>query len=256
MQALQLLETHIKRTKEYIATGKYREWVEFKSQQIDQEKVKFVKASRVSEIERVYSISIPGEIKYFYEEVGTEKFYDFIHTVDKYFERKEKLLIATQFSKVFAQHILETYLSKSDTEKEYISSEIEIHDTAKSKSPHTSDLFFLMVESCIYFDWSNNKFTLPFLQKEYERLGSDKNLLNHILITWCHCGGCGGILLNTPKKGFEAICEGDEDMIKYNGEEYPFCNSPYNDQLKHHLEEYKTEIERDLSLMSKFNLFC
>ncbi|MGH1388448.1 hypothetical protein [Kordia sp.] len=67
------------------------------------------------------------------------------------------------------------------------------------------------------YDYKNNKFNFPLVQKAYKNLGSDSNYMKVILILWADCGGEGGIIVRGKNTGY---CSGyahiDDSVIVFN----------------------------------------
>ena len=62
---------------------------------------------------------------------------------------------------------------------------------------------YLLTECVTEYNSREDKFSFDFLQTIYQENHRD-DLLIKSWCTWAHCGGCGSIIVNGSKKGYES----------------------------------------------------
>lgn len=179
------------------------------------------------------SISIPNDIKYFYKRIGLDKPNDFYRTVK---QDTANTKYEIQIEAKLALQLVKNYFLLSPDYITEVSKQIELYDTEKERQVCNSDIEYILIEGVRLYELKNNRFLIPFIQKTYEELGSDKYLLKIIIGTWAHCGGWGGIIVDGKNKSFDGGGPHSHFLeIEYKGENYEYNSNFYARAESHHL---------------------
>ena len=230
---------------------KFNEWIEYKSERIQVDRV-LIESEKFTFIESKYNIIFPDYIKFFYSNIGCKES-DLHYQANRMFNAENQELIEYQYTEEFATAIVQEYLKLTIVKKEIIHQEIKSLDKDGSLISYESDLDYLLWEGLVFFNKSKNVFTIPFLQSIYVNLDSDPNLVIENFFTWCHCGGAGGIVLNTSRSGYNASEQwGTGLIIKNNGKEYCYKSNYHQSRCDFHLTEFSAEIESEIIYLETF----
>jgi len=229
----------------------FKEWLEYKREKIQGDRV-LIESEKFNFIESRYNIRFPDYIKFFYSNIGCKES-DFHYQINRMFNAENQTLLDYQYTEEFATVIVQEYLKKTIDEKEIIHEEIKSVDKDGALMSYDSDLKYLLWEGLAFFNKDKNVFTIPFLQKTYFDLNSDPDLVIENFFTWCHCGGAGGIVLNTSRSGYNAGEQwGDGLTITCNGKEYDYKSNFHLSRSDFHLTEFIDEIESETIYLERF----
>lgn len=103
---------------------------------------------------------------------------------------------------------------------------LEMYDNSfykgKKMTPSLDSIKLIIEEILFYlndYDYKENKFKFPLIQKAYENLKLDYNEMKLILILSADCGGEGGIIVRGRNVGFDSGYPHSEfSEIEFNGE--------------------------------------
>jgi len=223
-------------------------WIEHKKKIIQKER-KVISIEKFKKIEIDYNIKFPNDIVFFHTNIGNLDT-DFHNMINRMSTTKNQGLIEYHYSKIFAEKIIITYLNKTPEEKYKLKDEIPL--TYLNAYETVLDIF--LWGGVDFYDKKTNSFSLSLLQEVYKKLKSDTNLIIENFFTWCHCGGGGGFILNTNKKGFGSGEQwGDGLSIEYKGNNYTY-KSDFNYKLnKYYLENDIEIIKSELSELENFS---
>lgn len=89
--------------------------------------------------------------------------------------------------------------------------------------------------SVIDYNYIENKFKFPLIQKAYENIGSKTEELKVILILWTHCGGEGGIIVRGRNIGFDSgYAHGDFSVVNFKDKKYEYSGFLFEEDEKIH----------------------
>lgn len=197
-----------------------------------------------------HGIKLPDELIYFCSQIGCGE-NDFTSQIKYYLGNDVKPTVLVHFSEKFAKLVCEKYHNLSGKEKEYLSNEIEKIDNGRFLSQYQREIDYLLVEGTSTYDLGKDIFSLSFLDKIYQE-NYDENLLIKSLLMWAHCGGCGSIILNTTKKGYNSgEMFGHFLEIEYRGKKYEYHSNYWIATERHHLEEYQDLIDKEIILLEE-----
>ncbi|WP_028980656.1 hypothetical protein [Sporocytophaga myxococcoides] len=249
---LSLLNEHREHLDNLIKRNTYDKWKKYKETNLTDANISCISKEDFDSIEAKHGISIPKEIKYFYQEIGCPKD-DFYYQINRMISADNQLILMFQYSEAFATALIQYYLKLSNVELILLSKEIEAIDERGLYKSYTDTLEYLLSETQDFYDFRKQRFNIPFLQKIYETFDNKDNLLVHLFVTWIHCGGAGGVILNTNKKGYLGGCvHGDWLKITIDGTDYWYNSNCFVNTEKHYLIPHKEAIIKDLELIRKF----
>jgi len=249
---LSLLNEHSEHLDNLIKRGTYDKWRVYKESYLTGTNTSFIGKEDFESIEVKHGISIPNEIKYFYKEIGCPKD-DFYYQISRMLNADNQMISMLQYSEGFAKTLIQYYLNLSSVELTLLSKEVEAFDEMELYKSYTSLLEYLLLETQGFYDFRKQKFNIPALQKVYETFDNKDNLIVHLFVTWIHCGGAGGIILNTNKSGYSGGCMHGEGLkIEINGTEYMYNSNCFAASEKHYLIPHREAILKDLEQIRKF----
>jgi hypothetical protein len=121
------------------------------------------------------------------------------------------------------------------------------------KSSNLHDNNVLIEFSDFEFIEKENYFSISFLQKIYADLNSNFDLIIENFFTWCHCGGAGGIVLNSFRKGYDGGEQWGEGLtISYKGKEFDYKSNYHQRRLNFHLDKFIDNIECENKNIEQF----
>ncbi|MBO9702043.1 MAG: hypothetical protein J7604_17680 [Sporocytophaga sp.] len=247
-----LIEEHKAHVEALIKRNTYKQWKQYKEIHQTDNNSAFIRKEDFESIEVKHSISIPEDIKYFYQEIGGNQD-DFYFQINRMLSADNQLMLMFQYSEAFATALIQYYLKLSSVELTLLSKEIEAFDETKLYKSYSSLLEYLLLESQGFYDLRKQKFNIPILQKIYETFDNKDNLIIHLFVSWIHCGGAGGIILNTNKCGYSGgFMHGEGLKITIDGTEYMYNSNCFIATEKHYLISYKETILKDLEQIRKF----
>lgn len=245
----QLLNLHQQLLSEIKAKGKSNIWESYKSKKIKSSNYVIFEQQDIINLDTMKGLKLPSEICYFYTEIGcsandlTNKLKCIIE------ERCDRIDYEFAMSEEFAQIILKKYFSLTTEERQRLTDKIADYDTHNFVSQYTSEIEYLLIESASHFSVEEDKFKFSFLQQLYE-VNYHSNLIIKSLLIWAHCGGCGTLLLNTDRKGFDSgAMWGYFLTTKFNETDYKYHSNFHRDNEKHHCQQYTQIIEEDIKFM-------
>lgn len=249
---LSLLNEHREHIDKLIKRDAYDKWKKYKETHLMDASISFIGKEDFHSIEVKHGISIPNEIKYFYQEIGCPKD-DFYYQICRMLNADNQMISMFQYSEEFARTLIQYYLNLSSVELTLLSKEIEAFDELELYKSYTSILEYLLFETQGFYDFRKQRFNIPTLQKIYETFDNKDNLIVHLFVTWIHCGGAGGIILNTNKNGYSGGCMHGEGLkIVIDGTEYMYNSNCFVASEKHYLIPHKEAILKDLEQLRKF----
>jgi len=223
-------------------------WIEYKKKNIQKER-KIISIEKFKKIEIDYNIKFPDDIVFFHINIGNQDT-DFHNQINRMTKAKNQSLIEYHYSKSFAEKIIETYLTKTTEEKDKIKDEIP--STTLESYETVLDIF--LWEGFEFYNKKTNSFSLSLLQEVYEKLKSNRNLIIENFFTWCHCGGAGGFILNTTRKGFASGEQwGDGLDIIYRGNNYTYKSDFHQKTNRYYLESDVEIIKSELRELKNFS---
>lgn len=103
-------------------------------------------------------------------------------------------------------------------------------------SENTEDF---IVEEILYtvidYNYKENRFEFPLIQKAYETFGSNTEEIKVVLVLYGHCGGEGGIIVRGKNIGYDTgYTHSDESEIEYKGKKYLYRGFSFEDYEKLH----------------------
>jgi hypothetical protein len=102
--------------------------------------------------------------------------------------------------------------------------------------PNTED-FVVEEIFCAVSDYNyiENKFKFPLIQKAFENIGSNTEEIKVILILWSHCGGEGGIIVRGKNTGFDSgYTHIDFSEVEFEGKKYGYQGFSLEEHEKPH----------------------
>lgn len=189
-----------------------------------------------------FKVEFPDELIYFYSQIGCED-NDFTRQFKYNLENDVKPIMLLHYSENFAKLICEEYFKLNDGEK---ASLIQLTEKISKGGFHPElqeVVQYILLEPLTFFDFEKGRFSIDFLESIYKKYYDD-SLLEKSWTTWAHCGGCGSIILNTSRKGFDGGEQfGTFHEIEYNGKKYEYRSNYWKHLEKHHLEAYRDLLE-------------
>lgn len=135
--------------------------------------------------------------------------------------------LSVLISEKFALEILKV-IDETPIKERYndILQKLEMYDTSfyngKKIFPSLDSIKLIIEEVFGYlsdYDFKNNRFKFPLIQKAYENLNSNYNEMKVILILYGDCGGVGGIIVRGKNIGFDSGYSNlESSQIEVNGE--------------------------------------
>jgi hypothetical protein len=192
-----------------------------------------------------YNIKFPDEIVYFYSQIGCQE-NDFTRQIKHNLEMDIKPQILIHFSENFAQLICAEYFKLNDAQRASLSIEIEQLSNGGFQAQTQEAIQYILTEGPLFYEFDEDCFSFTFLNTVYKENYHD-SLLIKSLVLWTHCGGCGSIILNTNKKGFNSgEMFGHFLEIENQGKKYEYGSNYWINLEEHHLEEYRDYIEKQV----------
>lgn len=229
----------------------YDKWFGYKSSNLHDNNV-LIEFSDFEFIEKENNIRFPSYIKLFYSNIGCKES-DFHYQVKRMNTDKNQGLLEYQYSEEFATKIVQEYFESSVDKKEDINKEIRFVDNNKALASYENDLCFLLWEGLEFYNKKENYFSISFLQKIYADLNSNFDLIIENFFTWCHCGGAGGIVLNSFRKGYDGGEQWGEGLtISYKGKEFDYKSNYHQRRLNFHLDKFIDNIECENKNIEQF----
>lgn len=189
-----------------------------------------------------FKIGFPDEIIYFYSQIGCED-NDFTRQFKYNLENDVKPIMLLHYSENFAKLICEEYFKLNDRQR---ASLIELTKEISQGGFHPESqevVQYILLEPLTFFDFEKDRFSIDFLESIYRKDCND-SLLEKSWTTWAHCGGCGAIILNTSRKGFDGGEQfGTFHEIEHDGKKYEYRSNYWKHLEKHHLEAYRDLLE-------------
>lgn len=233
--------------------GIYNAWINYKRLKWG-DKIVQIDKEDFTRIEAKYHFVIPEDIRYFYEEIGAEK-NDFHYQMNRLLNYEDQVISCFQYTEEFAVKLITEYNKLNDLGKSQVKEQITEFDTRQNRNGWASDLEYLLMEDDFFFDLKTKSFKIPFLQKIFDSLNNNTDLIIHVFITWIHCGGAGGIILNTERKGFNGgLMHGYGQEVVIDGITYTYNSNYYPKSENYHLLAFKNHILAELHEIKQFNL--
>lgn len=231
--------------------GIFNEWQNYKNYRVQSDRA-LIASDKFDFIESKYKIKFPDYIKFFYSNIGCKES-DFHYQINRMFNAENQSLIEYQYTEELATSIINEYLKMTVNNREIIHQEIKSFDKNGALITYESDLDYLLWEGLIFFNKEKNEFAIPFLQKIYNNLNSDPELIIENFFTWVHCGGGGGIVLNTLRSGYNAgEMWGEGLKITTKEKKYTYKSNFHINNCDFHLNEFVDLIESDIICLEKF----
>jgi len=103
-----------------------------------------------------------------------------------------------------------------------------------------------VIEETLYavidYDYIENKFKFPLIQKAFENINSNTEEIKVILILWSHCDGEGGLIVRGKNTGFDSgYAHGDSSEVEFRGKKYDYKGF----QFEEHEKIHKPILERE-----------
>lgn len=187
-------------------------------------------------VEMALNYPLPKEIRSFY--VGLKRTSnDLTSTIENVYSQKSKPSIIIQISSNLAKRVISNFLKLSSREISDLDEAINCFDK-ESLQGFDNTLSYLLIDGVNFYDVNTNKFQLPIINRAYEDIESNRNELKIIMLTWAHCGGWGGLILNGIKAGFDGGgMHGHYLEVEHEGQKYEYNSNFYEHMEKHHLIE-------------------
>jgi hypothetical protein len=237
--------------KQIKSAGKENEWIKY--DQAVSGRIVFRVADEIfGKIYRIYGISLPEEIRFFYQSIGSYDDYgQYLHNRSG---KDQFCKLAFQYSEEFAAALITEYKNLDKWGKIKVSKTIESYDQKSKRFLFPTDLQYLLLGDDNFFDLSSNQFKIPILQKVYELSGRDSESFRIVFVDNPGEYGAGtGIIVNTSKAGFKAECFDDcGRKIVVNRVEYQYCSNVSENSEQHYLVQYRERIEIALKNIRNF----
>ena len=96
-----------------------------------------------------------------------------------------------------------------------------------------------VIEEILYavidYNYIENKFKFPLIQKAFENINSNTEEIKVILILWTHCGGEGGLIVRGKNTGFDSgYSHGETLELDFKGKKYEYKGFVFEDIEKIH----------------------
>jgi hypothetical protein len=89
--------------------------------------------------------------------------------------------------------------------------------------------------SVIDYNYKENKFGFPLIQKAYKNINFNSEEVKIILRLWIDCGGEGGLIIRGKNVGCDTVYSHNEDSkIKFNGKIYEYKGFFFEEYEKSH----------------------
>lgn len=244
-----------------------KQWQQYKKKLKSNEDFYIFDNELFTQIENDYHIVFPNNIKYFYTEIGSDK--DDTNIQLRYIEQKKgQYYFHYFFTESFVKKIIDEYQTLTIQEQEIL--HVELLDSYEQRlKDYSSDLEFMLCCLMDYYDEKNNHFRISLIQNIYVKNNFDSNLLYKVLLTWCHCGGCGMLFLNSEKQQYiSCFSYGYLTTFEYQNKSYEYCGLHYQidshffsdsvdkaifSDIKKMVEIIKTENLKDYIFTKKLN---
>ncbi|WP_367388571.1 hypothetical protein [Lewinella sp. LCG006] len=207
----------------------------------------FITEDEFERFTEMYGISFPDEIIYFYSRIGIEKENDLTRSMRSALKKRwleGRLLL--QISPVLALEIIERYQSLPEKEKNRVIENTKLPKKTEILNYHATVEEYLLTEIIADFDHEEKKFPSDFINQIASNYWGSNELI-YSFVMWAHCGGCGSIILNTDRKGYDGgQMYGHYPKVIYDGKEYEYFANYWGKMEKHHLEEYEDYLIKTL----------
>lgn len=89
--------------------------------------------------------------------------------------------------------------------------------------------------SIVDYNYRNDSFDFPIIQKAYENINSDHNEMKVVLVLSVDCGGEGGIIVRGKNEGFDINYSHTESLdLEFNGKKYEYKGFVFEEYEKLH----------------------
>lgn len=176
-------------------------------------------------------IRIPQNIKELYLDSNNSSS-EFVRLFKANFQSSKNPQLSILISEKFVLEILNLINNYPENDRYgLLFRDLETYDTFYKGKKMKPDLDSekLLIEEILYYvshyDYKNNQFKFPIIQRTYEKLNSNQDLMKVILILYGSCGGEGGIIVRGENVGHDCgYAHGEmseikmyEDTIEYRG---------------------------------------
>ena len=233
------------------SSGKYEEWLKY-DQVVSGKKIFRVSDEIFRKIKETYYITLPEEIRFFYQGIGSYSDYGLF--LQNRIGRQNLCKVTVQYSAQFATALISEYKKLDKWGKIKVSKTIESYDLKGRRFMFSTDLNYLLLGDDNFFDLGQGCFRIPFLQKIYELSGNDVESFRIIFVDNPGEYGIGsGIIVNTARAGFDTQTYDDCGLkIVVNRLEYQYCSNVNENSERHHLVQHKERITAALNNLKEF----
>lgn len=143
-------------------------------------------------------------------------------------------------SENFAREILTLIFEFSYKERTSILfKEIFEYNSYGDKMKFDTSIEDFVIEEILYsiidYNYKENRFKFPMIQKAYEKINSNPEELKVFLVLWCDCGGEGGLIVRGKNIGCDTgYTHSKSSEIEFNGKIYEYEGYLFEEHEKLH----------------------
>lgn len=146
------------------------------------------------------------------------------------------ILISPKFAKEILTLVHEYSFEERTTT---LFQEILDHNNYGKELKIETSLEDFVIEEILYaiidYNYIENKFKFPLIQKAYENINSKIEELKVVLILWGHCGGEGGLIVRGKNIGFDTgYSHGESSEVEFRGKKYEYKGFLFEEHEKIH----------------------
>lgn len=147
-----------------------------------------------------------------------------IDSIKKGYNPELKVLISENFAKEILNIIFEFSYEERIT---VLFQNICKYNNYGDKIKFDTNIEDFVIEEVLYsivdYNYKENCFKLPIIQKAYEKINSNSEELKVFLVLWCDCGGEGGLIVRGKNIGCDTgYTHSDSSEIEFNGKTYEY----------------------------------
>lgn len=163
-------------------------------------------------------------------------FKDQVDSIEKGYNPILLILISPKFAKEILTLIYE--YSFEDRTTTLFQEIFDYNNYSKELKIDTNIEDFVIEEilySVIDYNYIENKFKFPLIQKAFENIESNAEEIKVILILWGHCGGEGGLIVRGKNTGFDSgYAHEDSSVVEFRGKKYEYRGFLFEEYEKIH----------------------
>lgn len=164
-------------------------------------------------------------------------FKDTVVSLEKGYQPQLSILISPQFAIEILTLIHEySYQERITTLFQEICS---YNNYNKELINNVKNIEDFVIEEILYividYNYKENKFKFPLIQKAFENINSNIEEIKVLLILWAHCGGEGGLIVRGKNTGFDAgYVHGETKEIDFKGKKYEYDGFVFEEHERIH----------------------